>query len=98
MKKNNAKVEVKKVWLNEEQGMLSSCLQLRPKVDKNGEFIKGRLLEDGRFKKDPKGQDLEHEPIPGQVELDENDPRVLAYLEKRAIKRKDKHPTDTGEN
>lgn len=69
-------------WLNETTLTLANCQQLQPKLDKKGEIVRGYLLPDGRFKKDKKGPDIEHEPIPGQVELPDDDPRVLAFLER----------------
>lgn len=74
-------------WLNESTLTLSACEQLQPVRDEAGNFVTGYLLADGTFKPDktgdPPGPDIQHEPIPGQVELPEDDPRVLAFLNRR---------------
>lgn len=70
-------------WLNENAGILSSCEQLRPVLDGKGEMIRGHLLNDGTFKQDPKGLDILHEPVPGQVQLADNDPIVWEFMNRK---------------
>ena len=71
------------MWFNEQQKVLSSDLQLRPVLDRNGEMIRGHILPDGQFRQDPKGPDIFHEPVPGQVQLEDNDPIVLAFINRK---------------
>lgn len=63
-------------WLNDTTGVIAACEQLRPVFDGQGRMIRGK--RNGRFVTDPKGIDIQHEPIPGQDELPDNHPRVTA--------------------
>lgn len=65
-------------WLNESAGTLSDCEQLEPVLE-NGQIIHGYMLN-GEFRRDPKGPDILHQPIHGQLELEDDDPLVLAHL------------------
>lgn len=72
------------MYLNESKNVLSTGEQLQPVLE-NGHLIYGRLMPDGTFLRDPpdvdiKGPDILHEPIPGQECLADDDPRVIAFM------------------
>jgi hypothetical protein len=57
-------------WINSSTGVLAVCEQFRPVFDPQGNMIRGK--RNGSFVIDPKGIDIQHEVIPGQVELPED--------------------------
>jgi hypothetical protein len=70
-------------WLNEEKGILSSVEQLEPVLDDKGNLIYGHQLPNGEFKQDPAGPDILHRPVPGQIQVAEDDSRVIAFHNRR---------------
>jgi len=67
-------------WFNETTGVTASCEQLEP-VLLNGRVQRGRLTRTAQgevFDHDPKGPDILHRVIPGQIELPDDDPRIPA--------------------
>jgi hypothetical protein len=69
-------------WLNEAKGVLSAGEQLEPVLDDQGNFINGHL-ENGEFKPDEKGPDILHRPVPGQIQVADDDPRVIAFKNRK---------------
>lgn len=65
-----------KVWLNSGNGVLAACEQLEPELQ-NGRLIRGK--RNGNFVIDSKGPDILHRTVSGQIEMEDSDPRVLAY-------------------
>ena len=61
-------------WYNESKGVIAACEQLEP-VFQNGHMRRGRNLPGG-FVDDEKGIDILHRVIPGQVQVQDDDPRV----------------------
>lgn len=63
-------------WLNVNAGVVAACEQLEP-ILSNGQVQRGRN-RGGVFNHDPKGPDILHRVTPGQVEVDDGDPRIRA--------------------
>lgn len=62
-------------WYNASTGVTASCEQLEPILE-NGQQVRGTLSRDGTFTRDPKGRDIQHRVIAGQIQLPDDDPRV----------------------
>jgi len=60
-------------WYNASAGVIAMCEQLEP-VLQNGQIRRGK--QNGQFVDDPKGRDILHRVIPGQIQVADNDPRV----------------------
>lgn len=66
-------------WYNATTGVTASCEQLEPALDSNGRVQRGRLSRTPQgdvFEADPKGIDILHRVIPGQIQVADDDPRV----------------------
>lgn len=69
-------------WYNASTGVTAMCEQLEP-VLVNGQVQRGRIVRtrDGEvFEPDPKGIDILHRVIPGQIQVADDDPRVRPLL------------------
>ena len=69
------------MWLNKETGVLSTCEQLQPVLDENGNMIRGYLFDNGDFQVDPTGPDILHESVPGQVCYEDDDKELLKGIQ-----------------
>lgn len=65
-----------RVWLNNRTGVLAACEQFEPEFE-NGRMVRGK--RNGVFVPDSKGPDILHRTVSGQIEMEDTDPRVLAY-------------------
>lgn len=61
-------------WLNESKGVIASGEQLEP-ILSNGQVQRGRRIGN-TFEHDAKGVDILHRVTPGQIEVQDDDPRV----------------------
>lgn len=61
-------------WLNISQGVVAAGEQLEP-VFQNGLMRRGHN-KPGGFEDDPKGIDILHRITPGQIQVEDNDPRI----------------------
>lgn len=66
-------------WLNEKTGVIANCEQTEPVLE-NEMMVSGYLCENGSFKRDPDGPDILHQPAPGQVCVEDDDPRILELM------------------
>lgn len=60
-------------WYNASTGVTAVCEQLEP-ILSNGQIQRGR--RNGSFVHDPKGPDILHQVVPGQIEVEDDDPRI----------------------
>lgn len=65
-----------KLWLNPASGVLAACEQLEP-ILLNGQVQRGK--RNGEFVHNPRGIDILHRTVSGQLELDEDDSRIRSY-------------------
>lgn len=65
-------------WYNPSTGVTAACEQLEP-VLSNGQIQRGRRRRTTQgevFDHDEKGPDILHQVVPGQIEVEDDDPRI----------------------
>lgn len=68
-------------WINESTGVIAACEQLEP-ILLNGRVQRGirrKTPQGDVFTHDSKGPDILHRVVPGQVQVEDDDPRIRPF-------------------